>query len=141
MSFSSPTRSRTGPMLPLASMVDVLFLLLIFFMTASVMREQERAIDVSLPRQQSATTAGRVHTQLLTPVTEDGGIYVGTTKYTPPTLRQTLARLAQQFPDEAIVIRADQNSRLGLTVQIMDIAYDVGLRNVHLATIKKERDL
>jgi biopolymer transport protein ExbD len=141
MSFSAPLRARAGPALPLASMIDVLFLLLIFFMTASVLREQERAIDVSLPRQESSDTDGGLHTQLLITVTQGGEIYVGATKYEIPRLRQILADLVKQFPDEAVVIRGDQNSRLGLTVHIMDMAYAVGLRHVYLATTKKESEL
>lgn len=141
MAFCSPTRQRTGPVLPLASMIDVLFLLLIFFMTASVFREDERLINVSLPRQESTDTSSGWHTQLIITVTDQGQIHVGPTQYTIPTLRETLTRLVQQFPNEAVVIRGDQNSRLGLTVQIMDMAYEVGLQNVYLATTKKESDL
>ena len=141
MAFCSPTRQRSGPVLPLASMIDVLFLLLIFFMTASVYREDEKLIPVSLPRQESADTSGGLHTQLIITVKDQGQIYVGAKQYTIPTLRETLTTLVRQFPNESVVIRGDQNSRLGLTVQIMDMAYEVGLRNVYLATTKKESEL
>ena len=54
MSFATQTRERSAPVLPLAGMVDVLFLLLIFFMTASVFRDAELAVEVALPDSQSA---------------------------------------------------------------------------------------
>ena len=54
MGFASETRERVRPVLPLAGMVDILFLLLIFFMSTYSMREQELSVDVGLPASESA---------------------------------------------------------------------------------------
>ena len=141
MSFSSPSRPQPGPVLPLASMIDILFLLLIFFMTASVLREEEQQIDVSLPHQESAGTRSGRKTQLLVTITDEGDIFVGARRHSIDSLRVTLEALEQQFPEESIVIRGDQDSRLGLTVKVLDMAYSVGLRHVYLATTQRESEL
>lgn len=136
MSFASPTVQRVSPTLPLAAMVDILFLTLIFFMTASALREEEGLIDVSLPSTESPQPSG-YETRIVVTVMEDGTIRMGDSAYTLQELRQTLVALAAQYPDETVVIRGDKDSRLGLTVKIMDIAYhDAKLRNVFLATTK-----
>ena len=130
MGFTSESRERSRPVLPLAAMVDVLFLLLIFFMTASVFREQELpAADTAAPGQEGGT-------QVVISLTEDGRVFLGAREMTEQELSLTLAQLAQQYPDEAVVIRGDQLSKYGQAVHLMDLAKDAGFTNVTLATVK-----
>ncbi len=135
MSFVATKRVRTQPVLPLASMVDILFLMLIFFLTTSIYREQEAAIDVSLPSTEQAR-ASASPTQIVISIKDDGTIYLGQQPHTLDSLRSTLVELATISPNESVVIRGDQNSRLGTIVQIMDIANAARLRNVFIATTK-----
>ena len=114
-------------------MVDILFLLLIFFMTINAYREHDQRIDVSLP----TTKTGKIDaspTQIIVSVTDRNEIFIGETQYTPDELQQTLTRLAAQFPNESVVIRGDRASRLETSVTVMDIAYAASLKNVYLAT-------
>ncbi|MDX1683541.1 MAG: biopolymer transporter ExbD [Phycisphaeraceae bacterium] len=134
MSFTAPTRNRTGPTLPLSGLVDILFLLIIFFMTTSVFKEQERFVDVSLPATEAGDNQTARRAPVLITVTEEGGLFIGQTEHTLATLRETLGHLAENYPDETVVIRGDRQSRLGLSVQVMDAAYGAGLRNVMIAT-------
>ena len=140
MSFASESRERSKPELPLSAMVDILFLLLVFFMTVSVFRENERQIDVSLPATDSAESASS-KTQIIITITSDGGIFIGDRAYNFESLRTTLTRLAEQFPDESVVIRGDKTSQFGLAVRVLDTAYSCGLRNVNIATTKAQSDL
>lgn len=141
MSFSAPIRERSNPVLPLAGMVDILFLTLIFFMTVSAFREQESMIDVSLPDTESARVGG-YETRIVITIQPDGTIRMADGEYTLEELRMTLRSLALQFPHETVVIRGDRNSKLGLAVKVMDIAYhDAKLKNVFIATVKTPDDL
>lgn len=140
MSFAQQKRERVAPVLPLASMVDILFLLLIFFLTSAIFREQEAQIDVSLPQTRQGAAAASP-TQIVITIQEDGQIYIGPTRHTLDTLRSTLADLARLSPDETVVIRGDQNSRFGLIVEIIDTAYSVNLRNVTVATTRPASEL
>lgn len=133
MSFATPPHGRTGPVLPLAGMVDVLFLLLIFFMTTSVFREHDEQIDVSLPASESGAASTRP-TQISITITEEDEIFIGERQYLPAQLLDTLRDLAIQFPDESVVIRGDHGSSLGVAVKVMDIAHAANLYNVHLGT-------
>lgn len=141
MSFASETRARSAPVLPLSAMVDVLFLLLTFFMTASVFREQELQIGVDLPAAETAQGGQGGATQITITVTGEDRIYLGEREHTLDSLRQTLADLATQFPDEAVVIRGDKGSSFGLAVQIMDVAQRAGLRDISVATVKSVEDI
>ena len=140
MGFASDSRERSRPALPLASLVDIIFILLVFFMTISVFREQERQIDVSIPESETALAAASP-TQIVITLTETGAIHIGDRAYTLPELRQVLTQLAAQFPDESVVVRGDRASAYGLAVQILDTAYAAGLRNVFLATTRAASEL
>lgn len=134
MSFSAPTRERAGAVLPLASMLDVMFLLLIFFMTASVFREQEQAIEVIAPEAETAEQTSAMATPITISVTADNAIYLGTQSHTLESLRAAMLDLFAANPEQAILIRGDEASDLGITVRILDQARAVGLSDVSVAT-------
>ncbi len=140
MSFASESRDRARPVVPLAAMVDIMFLLLVVFMTASYYREQDQLIDVSLPATETdEPQAGKA--PIIITVKADGSIYVGEGKYTLESLYATLSELAAQLDDESVVIRGDQTSDLGRTVQVLDICRKAGIRDVSLATTKSSKKL
>lgn len=136
MSFTAETRERTRPALPLAAMVDVLFLLLIFFMTASVFRQQELQIEVQLPTAETAETRGSVADRLIITVQEDDSIYLGPREMTVPELRERLEALAAGDPGQTVVIRGDQRSNLGRAVQLLDIAQAAGFTDAQISTAR-----
>lgn len=140
MSFSDSSRNKVSPVFPLSSMIDILFLLLMFFLTASAFREKDRAIEVSLPPAESSQTAGS-QTQIVITVSAQGRIFMGNKAYEPQALKQVLRQLALEFPNESVVIRADQNSQTGSAVRVLDLVYASGLRNVFLATTKTQDQL
>ena len=140
MSFSAPTRERSTPVLPLSAMVDVMFLLLIFFMTASVFREEERQIDVALPSAETGQ-APASRTQIFITITADGGIFLGDQLMTFETLPAKLKRLVELYPNESVVVRGDMDAKLGLAVRVIDTVKASGLRNVLIATTKPESEL
>ncbi len=137
MSFVSESRERVRPAIPLAAMVDILFLLLIFFMTASVFRDQELQLPVELPAAASADSgSGAAATQIVVTITDDDRVFLGEREMPISLLLPTFRELAAQFPDETVIVRGDQDSRFGLSVQVMDLAMQAGLRNVSVATVK-----
>jgi biopolymer transport protein ExbD len=140
MSFTTEIRQRSRPALPLAGMVDVLFLLLIFFMTASVFREQESTIPVDLTPAETAQADTSTGTHTVVTVKKDGTIYFGGGTVTLPTLRSKLTQLADQFPDEVVVIRGDRSSNFGLFIRILDLAKEAEVRDVRVAASKPESD-
>ncbi len=136
MSFTAETRQRSLPVLPLASLVDILFLLLAFFLTTSALREQEMQMGVELPQAESGATAVSPATQTIISIDADDRIFLGERELPLPTLRQTLQELVRVSPNDSVVVRGDRGSSWGLGVQVMDIAHQVGFRDVSVATVK-----
>lgn len=134
MSFSQPSRQRLAPALQLAGFVDILFLLLVFFLTASVFREQERQVPISLYEAETAELSAEAGTQLIVTTSEGGEVFLGPRKVTLAELRSALTDLAERFPDESLVIRSDVESRVGLFAEVTDIARAAGITDVQFAT-------
>jgi len=140
MSFVSESRERTRPVLPLSAMVDIMFLLLIFFMTASVYREAELQVPVNLPVSESAQSGGSRATIIRISFDSTGQIFLGERKVTLDELGATLRSLAAEFPGEIVEVRGDQSGQYGLAVHIMDLARAAGLTDIRLATVKPRRE-
>lgn len=139
MSFTAPTRERPGPAMPMAGMIDIMFLLLVFFMSASAFRDRERQIDISLP--EARESAGGERIGIIITVEADGTIHMTGSVYSFDTLEAKLGELAKQFPNEPVVIRGDRKCPWGTVVRVIDIAHVVGLRNVSAATTKLASEL
>lgn len=133
MSFTAPIRVRTAPTLPLAAMVDILFLLLVFFLTAAAFREQDRVIEVVLP---GTETDLRVEpaTPIVITVDAEGRTFIGDRSYTLDELTNKLAVRASQYPDEWIDIRGDAKATHGRIVRVLDMITATGLHNVRMHT-------
>lgn len=136
MSFAAPMRERSRPVLPLAAMVDILFLLLIFFMTVSVFREQDVYVEVAPPAIESGQP-GTGGSAIIITVTGDGDIYIGDRRFTLPELRAALNDLSQQFANEPVYIRGDESATHGRVMQVKDTIFESGFTNVYDAVVKK----
>lgn len=152
MSFAAESRERVRPVLPLAGMVDVLFLLLIFFMTASLYREQETSLPINIPAAESGEASGpgtpiivNIQSEMVREPDESGAIVerrtdrylVGGRERTLGELRSVLAELHEADPDEVLVIRADEEAATGALVAVMDLARTLEM-NAQLATRQVE---
>lgn len=140
MSFTSESRERTQPTIPLSGMIDILFLLLIFFIVTSAMRESETAMEVNLQRTATGKAGAATIATHIT-VTTEGKIFIAGIEYTVDNLKTKLIEIAKSFPSEPIVIRGDKTSDLGVTVEIMDLCRQYGLNNVAIGSRKKASEL
>ena len=138
MGFSAPSRERAGPVLPLAAMVDILFLLLIFFLTASVFRDQDLQMQVALPAASSPDERDSQRTPLIITVTDAGEIFLGSQPHTLASLGEALDQLVREYPQEAVLVRGDREGKVGALVQVIDLVYAKGLSDVRLATVRQE---
>ena len=114
----------------LTPMLDVVFIMLIFFIvTASFVKES--GIDVNRP--DAATAERKERGNILVAISESGQIWIDKRQVDPRALRANIERLHAENPQGAVVIQADENSKNGLLVQVMDAARLAGVKNVSLA--------
>lgn len=138
MGFATESRERARPVLPLAGMVDILFLLLIFFMSTYSMREQELMVDVGLPASEQAEAGSTQAMKVVISYDDQGRVFLGERRVTMDKLETELAKLADITTDQPVILRGDREAKVGLQSRIMDAANAVGLVDIRLARVGKE---
>ena len=114
----------------LTPMLDVVFIMLIFFIvTASFVKEA--GIDITRPP--AATAERKERGNILVAITENDQIWVDRRQVDPRALRANIERLHAENPQGSVVIQADKESKNGLLVQVMDAARLAGVSSVSLA--------
>ena len=115
--------------LDITPLIDVVFLLLIFFMLTSTFVLQP-AIKVRLPK---AVTSEAVREEnLIIIITAAGNIYLDNEVISADELSSRLEKAARD--ERAVLIKADQKISLGRVVKIWDLCRDVGISQVSIAT-------
>ncbi len=114
----------------LTPMLDVVFIMLIFFIvTASFVKEA--GIDVTRPP--AATAERKERGNILIAITENDQIWMDRRQVDPRALRANIERLHAENPQGSVVIQADEESKNGLLVRVMDAARLAGVESVALA--------
>ena len=135
MKFSGKERRAKAPALALTSMLDVIFLLLCFFVTASVFSQWENEISISLPSASSAETPGRLPGEVILNVAKDGSVTVNAKKLSLDELGSRLRKVAEFYPGQPLVIRADRATAYASLVAVIDTCRNAGVWNFSLATV------
>jgi biopolymer transport protein ExbD len=139
MKFSGRDRRRAkAPALALTSMLDVIFLLLCFFVTASVFSQWESEISISLPSASSSETPSRLPGEVILNVARDGSVTVNAKKLTLNDLGERLRKVADFYPGQPVVIRADRETSYDSLVKVLDTCRVAGVWNFSLATVEEK---
>ncbi len=141
MSFAEQPRQAGRARFSLAPMLDILFLLLVFFVTTSTFQKAERQVDVELPKAESSETPEASQEPLVINVKADGGIVMAGQEYNLSGFREALGALLKEFPQERVVIRGDQKASHGRVISVMDAARAEGVRKIYFATVKSASEL
>ena len=124
--------------LNLTPMIDVIFLLLIFFMVATTFQDPEREMDVDLPEATSGSPLTEEQEDLIINILRDGSIVL----FEKPTTKNDLVRIlnerAQQDPDTPVTIRGDRLVKHEAVVSVMDACGMAGLRQLSLGTLDSQ---
>ena len=139
MKFSGRDRRRAkAPALALTSMLDVIFLLLCFFVTASVFSQWESEISISLPSASTSETPSRLPGEVILNVARDGSVTVNAKKLTLSDLGERLRKVADFYPGQPVVIRADRETSYDSLVKVLDTCRVAGVWNFSLATVEEK---
>jgi biopolymer transport protein ExbD len=137
MTFKRRTRSRPVA-LALTSMLDVIFLLLCFFVTASVFSQWENEISIQLPSAATGEQPARMPGEIIVNLGKDGAISVNGRTLTLEDLESRLARIAKFYPGQPVIIRADRDTRYDSLVKVIDTCRAADVWNFSLATSGEE---
>ena len=138
MNLSAPRQD--DPEINLTSLIDVVLLLLVFFMVStSFVRESK--IGIRLPEAGNASPVQLTVEQMSISVTAQGTYLVNGQALIDSraaTLEAAVAKLAPDFSDAAITVSADANSSHQSVITAMDVAGKLGYREISISTVNAD---
>lgn len=130
-------KQREEPRVDLTPMVDVVFLLLIFFMISTTFVESP-GISIKLP-ESSSQTIEREPKEIKVYLSQEGDIYHGEKKISIDDFKGLLAENQADANETTVLLLADQESRHGKVVILMDLARDAGFTKLAIATEQRKK--
>jgi len=124
------------PGIQLAPLVDVLLLLLIFFLMTWNAARNENELDVKIPKASSAKEKSAPIGDVVINVKSDGNVVVNRRSLNTTELTDLLKGLVQLNSDQAVVIRGDEAGAYKNIVEVLNICSQAGVSNVAFATAK-----
>lgn len=113
-----PTPGNLG--VPLTPMIDVVFLLLCFFVTSQIFAQWETEIDIALPTAATGDMPQRLPGEVIINVLADGTAVVNGQTLDDAALRAMMDRLVQLFPGQPVLLRADKSTAYEHVVRVLD---------------------
>jgi biopolymer transport protein ExbD len=130
--MDSPTQQHKIVRIDLTPLVDVVFLLLIFFMVSTTFRE-DQGIELRLP-EASAAEARETDDDLRVQLAADGSIHFAEQALDLKGLEAAIREALKGSRDQLVVLEADSKAEHGSVVSVMDALRRAGARGLSVAT-------
>ena len=119
-------------------MVDILLVLLVFFIVTWNFAISENELDIKIPSASKAKEPQSYVGQVVVNVKADGSIIMNRKPFTAEALRSKLKELSNLYPDQAVILRGDQRTNYKSIVDVLDICRNANIWNVAFATARTE---
>jgi biopolymer transport protein ExbD len=129
---------NAAPGFQIAPMVDVVFLLLIFFLVTWNFSRNETELDVKVPKASEGKETRRSVGEVILNVKADGSVVMNRRTMDPAALGGALKKIAALYPDQAVILRGDENTDYRHVVEVLDICRQANIWNVAFATSRPE---
>lgn len=121
------------PTINLTPMIDVVFLLLVFFLVGSKFSEQEGRIAVSVPGAGQPQAMVRGPDKWMVEVDREGAIYLDGAPITAERLQVELRRAAAAYPGLGVVVRGDAAGTLESYARVLSVCSNAGVEHLDVA--------
>jgi len=128
-------RDAAGPTIEMTPMIDMVFLLLIFFLVATTFQEEEREMQIALPEAAAAGPISAALREIIINVAENGDMIVSRRTLDAGGLRKIIEAAVADNPKQKVTIRGDQRARYEFIVRPLDICKSAGIQQPYLDTV------
>lgn len=122
----------------IAPFVDILLFLLVFFIMSWNFARNEAELDVKVPAAREGQESKRPVGEVILNVKRDGSVVMNRRSMNTEELKETLSKIAKLYPDQAVVLRGDQDVNYKYIVDALDVCRAANIWNVAFATSKPE---
>ena len=126
---SPPARTT---IIDITSLVDVMFILIIFFLATSVMASEERDLTVNLPHTSNNDSLSTASRTLVINVRKSGEYYVLDGTHTLEQVRGIIQAALKADPDQRVLVRGDREALHGNVAALMSLCKAEGVKNTNL---------
>lgn len=128
-------RSTVASTLSLTPLIDVVFLLLIFFLVTSEFEDEERRLNIVLPTATSAVPMTSRPREVVVDIDQQGSLFLNGQQTDLPELERLLRIAVTNNPtNQSVVIRADRATTFQPVVSVMDVCNRTGIQDYTVTT-------
>ena len=131
-------RGKKAPEIMLSPMIDMMFLLLIFFIVSAMYMSELKTIPVKLPVASETITQSTV--KFTVTIKDDGAYWLGDKVIGKPELVNRAREEQKKDEKFSVVIRADENVQYKVVIGLLDSFKKAGISRVGLATEKEVKN-
>lgn len=118
----------------MAPMIDMVFLLLVFFMCVSSLAQADKSVPVELPESEESKVPEDLSNRGVITVKEDGSLYLGAREVSLEELTEGLSRSLREVPQLRVQVRADSLTRFEQIQRVLKICAEAGAVDVVYST-------
>ena len=130
--------SETSVGFQMGPMLDIIFILLIHFMAATIFAQWENKLEIKVPTASSDNRSYRQRGEVIINVDEKGVVSINSQELSLERLERILYEEQAAFHDQPVIIRADEKTQHKDVIKVLDLCSRVDIRNVSFATIHPE---
>ncbi|MFN0199578.1 MAG: ExbD/TolR family protein [Planctomycetaceae bacterium] len=127
------TEEMEEPGFNLTPMVDVVFLLNIFFMVGTQIKDAEQQYELQLPTVAEASPLTNMPDEIVVNVTITGEVFIAGEQKTYEQLEQLLVAAQQNFAGQAVLVRGEGQGPYQNVMRVIEICHRAKIQNVSLA--------
>ncbi len=125
------TKRRKMPSITVVSLIDILAILLIFFIVTTTFRDQLPQLQINLPESKSATTpSSEPKKAVLLQIKGADMITLDGKPVTAPGLAAAIKDVQKANPGCSITMQADKEAPFGTVVSVLDALQEAGIKNI-----------
>lgn len=121
-----------GDIINITSLLDVMFILIIFFLATTTFQREERDVRVNLPEAAVGATLSEAPQVIVINVLENGGYQVGQQAMTLEQVRAALVAAIEEKPGHRVLVRGDRAARHGHVADVVLAARQAGVEQAHI---------
>lgn len=121
-------KRRSNPVVPIVTLIDILAILLIFFIVTTTFKTKESLVQVNLPRSTEMGEGTTAERRVPLALGKDGRISLGERVVPLESLAAALGEFRAARPLDRLELKADEGAPLGLMVKVWDAATQAGMK-------------
>ena len=130
------TRVPEGaPSIELTPIIDMVFLLLIFFLVATTYQQEEREMQIALPEAETGLPIAVALREIVVNVDREGSVIVGRRRMDIEGLRALVSDATALNAEQKVTVRGDKDVPYGVVARVLDVCKAAGVKEPFLDTV------